>query len=171
MTVPVVLGLMLGTAFAVFWQLGKRPHAHKNLQREDIQRLLGTLLRRGFNQAFLVLEIKLPSQKGQKRFIQFTKYIRRGQAGLQFDFPLVEWSTPYYAKLQSVLRQDGVPFYTTSTGRSDAREFLTIDFGSSIDQALHIAIVAIEVLVPTQSNRRITGFLHNVSARDAEVNA
>lgn len=171
MTAPILLVLTLGIAFAAFWQLGKRPHAHKNLQPDDVKRLLGTLLRRGFNQGFLVLDVKLRSQKGQRRFIQFTKYIRRGQAGLQFDFPLVDWSTPYYAELQSVLRRDGFSFVTTSTGRTDTREFLTIDFGSSIDRASQLANVAIEVLVPTQSDRNITGFLHNVSARDTEVTA
>lgn len=170
MTTALVVLAACCVAAVVLWQRGKRPFAHRDLGPEDIERLQNTLLRRGQDRGYLILEIDDDAAQGHQKFVQFTKYIAEGgRIGLQFDFPLSDWSQPYYRQLQDRLKAQAIHYDIAKTGRADTSEFLTVDFAQDTARARAVALVALDVLAANDPKRKVRGLLHNVNAHDVEV--
>jgi hypothetical protein len=101
----MVLGV-LGAGLAAFWYYGAKPARHRNLTRERLTTLVGTLLERGQNGSALFVE-----ERRGSRFVQLTKYVGdRNHWGIQCDFPIAPWSEPYYAQVPECVSKLGLSF-------------------------------------------------------------
>jgi hypothetical protein len=163
----------LAAAFLIammLWHWGKQPHVHRNLGSSDVQRLLRTLLRRGYDRGSLTLEIEDGSRP--RKFLQFSKYIAPGgRTGLQFDFPLASWSEAYYPALRDRLDEDVIRYRIERTGRRDTREFINIDFEHDVEKARDVAMLGLSVLAPGHSAEQVRGYFSGVSAADMGINS
>ena len=92
--------------FVSFWYFGKKPYKHRGLSQENLTEYFEALFARGFNGGNLIIEVP-----DGPLFIQFSKYIvKKGEVGLQFDFPSMPWSEKYYELLKRELTKKGLRF-------------------------------------------------------------
>ena len=159
----LVLGAAIGL-LALLWHWAKQPRKYKGLQVGDLRRLLTTLLHRGYDGGFLMINVQGPSR--DPRFIQFSKYVGNKKVGLQFDFPLAMWSQPSHERLKQNLSQKGVDFRLEKTFRHDTKEFLTIDLAQDLDMAEKVAEVALFDAFGLDKRALLEAFFVNVSPKD-----
>ncbi len=92
---------------------------------------ISDLLKRGYNDGFLIIDIS-----HSKYFLQLRKYIHsRGNYGIELHFPNVEWSERLFKKLTSFCKRAGIQ-YTIAEEKADIPiEFLHIDFEKDVFRA------------------------------------
>jgi hypothetical protein len=163
----VVVAAVAAGALVILWHYGKRPYRYRSVHTRDLQRFFSTLLNRGYQGGLLILETG--RNKGDSRFLQFSKYIREeGPAGLEFGFPLAPWSRPWYDVLRRKLEADGVRFELQSTGRQDTTQFLVVDFASDLTMAQRVAELAVGVVFG-EGDPSFEAHYENVSPLDVTI--
>lgn len=150
MRVSVVIIVVVLTALA-YLLIGPRqtgPALRRELSPAVIRMLVETLYHQGFERGMLFVYVE-----DDPRFVQFVKLIApNGKAHLRSDFPLVNWSEPYYEQVKALLGAHGLQYQETVDSTSipiqggvPARS-LVVDFGSDVDAAArYVGAVFIEV--------------------------
>src|SRR5262249_1384350 len=94
----LAVAFCVGLILAGLNYLGSLPWRHKRIYPDRVERLLRTLLKRGFHGGLLRLEIFVPRRRRVTKgrvtpFLQFRKYVESpGVCGIQFGFPNAPWS-------------------------------------------------------------------------------
>ena len=68
-------------------------------------------------------------------FLQIMKYVGRGKAGIQLDFPRAEWAEPHWSEVEARLTRFGA---LPTRGWNEAGHdmpFMTVDFGQDVPAA------------------------------------
>lgn len=130
MALFAVLAGTLVVVLAGFWYYGQKPAVHRRLSDHRMDLLLRTLWHQGYQGGALFI-------RGRKQlpFIQVMKYIRPDSAGLQIDFPVANWSTPFQREAETVLSGFGVLSTGGWTEAGNDMQFMTVDFGSDLEKA------------------------------------
>jgi hypothetical protein len=141
------------------------PYKHRNLAQDELKEFLKVLLHRGYDRGFLC--IKVPRRK---EFLQFSKYIGGTKAvGLQFDFPLAEWSKGYYGALGGILDREGIQYERQATGEEGVPEFTLVDFERDLATALKLAKLVLQEVFKLDENDPVDAYFHNVSPWDERI--
>jgi hypothetical protein len=112
----------------------RRAKADDRRTLAEVKDYLQTLLRRGYDRAFIVIT-DIPTD----RFVQFAKYVRpQREIGLQLGFPRAEWSEAFYEKVQALLEDHDIPFSIQPTGARPVTEMLHVDCGRDVDRAIFL---------------------------------
>jgi hypothetical protein len=147
------------------WYLGKKPYLHRNIRQQDLRRYLEVLLFRGYDRGFICIQIP-----HDKRFLQFSKYIGANSlAGLQFDFPLAQWSTQFYEPLRKLLEEKGIPYEIKKTGQEKVREFLVVDAKQDLDLARELALLVLQGVYGLAEHACVQLYFSGVSPRDERI--
>ena len=163
-TVVILLVVVVLAVLAFFWW-GKKPHKHRNIAQDQLEEFLEALFYRGYDGGFICIEI--PKSRS---FIQFSKYMgTRGVVGLQFDFPLADWSKEYYAKLSSVLNDRAVKYEIQSTGEAGVSEFLVVDLKQDVKMASYLAKLVIQDVFDLGKDDCVDLYFENVSPRNEKI--
>jgi hypothetical protein len=143
--------------------LARAPRYRRTVQ-DDLTKFFKTLFERGYDRGFLVIEAP------RDRFIQFSKYIRKkGDLGLQFDFPLAPWSEKYYETLKRTLYERGIDYEIQSTGEDTIAAFISIDCKKDFTKAMDVAkLVLVEVFL-LQPTDKLKLYFYNINPRDERV--
>lgn len=154
--IAVVLGLLV-----LHWYL-RKPLKLK-IAQTDLERYLRMLLRRGYNGGFLVIQVP-----NSPLFLQFAKYVtQEGRAGLQFDFPLADWSRSHWQPLIHAVTTHGFPFMFQKG--SDGTEFLVINLNQEIDRAAWLARLVLRTIYGLMDDQSVALFFQNVSPHDEQI--
>ena len=98
---------------------------------ETIERPISDLLNRGYNGAFLIIDIS-----HTKYFLQLRKYINApGEYGIELCFPNANWSNKFIQKLTELCNHEEIKYSITKENDKESLEFLCIDF----DKDSHVA--------------------------------
>jgi hypothetical protein len=148
---------------------GFRPKIHRNIPLKGLIEFLTILFHRGFNGGFMIVQVPYDSKKF-KRFIQFSKYIGgKKKVGLQLDYPLAEWSKPYYEKLKSVLKRNDILFDIEKTDEEGVPEFLVIDFKKDLEKAENVASLIFQELYGFSPDYCVELYFVNVNPKDEKI--
>lgn len=164
--VIVIILIVLNRLYNIW---GRRPVIHKNIPQEDLIYSLKELYLRGYNGGYIVIQVPTDDKKF-KRFVQLSKYIvRKGKVGLEFDYPLAEWSKPYYDQLKEILAEEDVTFEIQKTDEEMVTEFLNIDFKKDLEKAAHICRLIFQRLYGLKPDDCVELFYVNVNPKDEWV--
>ena len=98
---------------------------------ETIERPIKDLLSRGYDGAFLTIDIS-----SSKYFLQLRKYIKApGDYGIKLCFPNAKWSNKFFNKLIAFCDRRVVEYTITKENTNEPLEFLLIDFVKDIEKA------------------------------------
>lgn len=161
----VILGFLIAILllYALRKILARAPRYTRTVQ-DDLTKFFETLFERGYDRGFLVIEAP------RNRFIQFSKYIRkRGELGLQFDFPLAPWSQKYYETLKKTLYERAIDYEIQSTGEDNVAAFITIDFKTDFTKAMDVAKLVLVQVFLLQPTDKLKLYFHNINPRDERV--
>ncbi len=159
----IIIVALLAAGLIILWRYGKKPYKHKGLIVNELEKYFTTLLNRGFNGGFLVIEVPK-----RQLFIQFSKYVgKQGNIGLQFDFPRVGWSENYYELVKNEASKSKFQF-SLQRG-SDHTEFITIDLKQDITQAVVLAKLVLQSVFKLDPVARLDLFFGNVSPKDEKI--
>jgi hypothetical protein len=152
----------------IIFYFGNKPKIHKKISQEDLKKFLEVLLYRGYENGFMVIQV--PTDRKFKRFIQFSKYIVDNRnVGLEFNYPLSEWSQPYYKKLKDILIENRIKFEIENTGHEKIPEFLVIDVKQNLDMANKISKLVFNDLYEIGKEGMIELYYHNISPREEKI--
>lgn len=158
LVVAAVIGVL---ALYGFVRYLARPSTSRILT-SDLRPYLDTLLRRGYNGSFVLIE-----EPGTRRFVQFAKYIKRkGDIGLELGFPRTTWSEPYFTNLQEYLVANDIPFKRQPVETPPTTEFLDVDCGTDTAKAFRIAEAILTSMFQTPPPTRLKGRFSNLSLHD-----
>jgi hypothetical protein len=166
MIIYIVTGILIVLLLLyAAWKFLLGPVRYGRIVQDDLSKFFKTLLDRGYDRGFLVIETP-----DKKRFLQFRKYIiSRGEVGIQFDFPLAPWSEGYYAALNKILYDRQIAYEAKTTGEDPVAAFITVDLSRDIKKANELAkIVLLEVFMLRASDR-IKLYFNNINPRDQKV--
>ena len=165
LSVPALLISIALLAGLVVWKIGNRPHIHK-VSLRDLSRYVEALFRRGYNQAFMVIQ-----DPASDHFVQLSKYIRPDSiVGLRCDFPKAAWSAQYYARVEKELCDREIPFSAFDTkSASGVTEFLVIDLESDPDAAVKLVRLIFQDLFGFPANYVVNIHFRNISVRDEMI--
>lgn len=162
--ISVVIFILL----ILFWYFGKKPAIHKNISQEDLKKYFEVLLYRGYDRGYMIIQVSM--DKRFKRFLQVSKYIGdKNKLGLQFDYPLANWSKPYYEKFKSILNKNRIKFEIEKTDQDKIPEFLVIDVEKDLDKAYKISKLALQELYSLSPDDLIKLYFINVSEEDEKI--
>jgi hypothetical protein len=98
---------------------------------ETIEGPIADLLKRGYNGAFLIIDISRT-----KYFIQLRKYINEpGMYGIELCFPNASWSINIFQKLIEFCKYEEIKASITKKNDKESLEFLCVDFGQDSQAA------------------------------------
>jgi hypothetical protein len=101
---------------------------------DEIPKVVRLVLRHCLNQGTVVI-----TDRHSKRFVRFRKYIpRKGDYGLDLEFPETAWSEGYFSKLRDSLITEGNPFRETREVASDVTALIHVDCGKNIEKAAEL---------------------------------
>lgn len=141
------------------------PYRFRKVRLGDLERYLDALLWRGFENGFMVIDV--PAGSEQQPFLQFTKYIKpSGVSGLEFVFPLADWSEPYYTICKAALLNNNVAFETRSRSRDEVPESIFADTEQDLGLAQKICTVTVLEVFGIDEDCVLDVTLHNVSPRN-----
>lgn len=158
--------------YFVLLYYGTRPYRHKVIARGDFTKFLRTLLHRGYDGGYLVVE----TRKGE-RFVQFRKYIKsRSNVGLRFDFPRAPWSETYYEGLKELLDRHGYEFEIESAGarvidgeKNQVSEFVVVDLKKDFESASKLTSLILLELFKLSPEEVVTLYFVNISLLDEKI--
>lgn len=121
----LILGAVILFGIALFiWRAMRGVVRHL----EFLETALNELLRRGLDCGFIVIKIAYSN-----RFIQFRKYINTpGDCGIQFGFPKVKWSLPYFDNVFEICREIDSSCYVID---DDGVDFLYVECKKDVGKA------------------------------------
>jgi hypothetical protein len=121
-----LLALLLASGYVIAsYKVWKEPRDY-----ESMAPTFRRLLRSGLNGGFIVI-----THARSKLWIQLSKYIRAtGDYGIELSFPEVEWTRPYFARVQALVEAHRLPSRIVIA--SDGTRFLDIDFAADLETAL-----------------------------------
>jgi len=121
---------------AVLFLLFKRASLGRAYSIEQIGRGIEDLVNRGFEDGFLVIELK-----GRKEFLQFQKQIEtNGTWALECVLPCASWSQPYYGLVVNLADERGLQAHEIKNNDSnEVAKFLFIDFSKNVKSAQDFA--------------------------------
>jgi hypothetical protein len=152
----------------LFLYFVRKPVINKRISHDNLKKYLEVLFYRGFDGGFMV--IRIPKDKKFKRFLQFSKYIgSKKKIGLQFDYPLAEWSKPYYGKLKEIFEQEGIEFQIEKTDQKGVSEFIVVDVGKDLDKAEKISRLALTGVYNQSPDDFVELYFVNVSEEDERI--
>jgi hypothetical protein len=161
----IVVFFVLILAFVYF---GKKPKIYKKISQKNLKYYLEILLNRGYDRGFII--IRISDDKKPKRIIQFSKYIGESKnVGMQFDFPLAQWSRPYYEKLKILLNENKIDFKIERISDEDVLEFIVIDFKRDLDEAFKLSILVLEELFNLDTNDFVDLWFEGVSEEENKI--
>jgi|GEM_PF-2481245 len=129
----LILGLLACAILLGRWLL-RRPPRYRRAVGDDLSKFFRPLLHEVYPASFLIIEV------GNKdRFLQFRRYERKSEKGIQFDFPRAPWSETYYAALRKLLDEQGIEYVIDPTGQDTVVSFLTVDFQADVLKASQFA--------------------------------
>ena len=147
------------------WRKGSKPYKHKSIPQNDLKRFFEVLLYRGYDRGFLCIEVPQ-----QDKFLQFSKYINgKKSVGIQFDFPLTEWSREYYELLRKVLIEKGIDFDIQKTEHEGVSEFLVVDLKQDLALALNLTKLILQSIYRLDENQSVDLYFENVSPKDERI--
>jgi len=159
--------IILFTVFICFslmiWRAAKGPvHSLATLEVP-----IRDLLRRGYKEGFLVINIHYT-----KQFVQLKKYIHnKGNYGMEFCFPNTKWSDKLFVKLVEFCTETEIDFVIGEEHAKEPLEFLYIDFGKDVLLA-HSTIVDILLNVfGVDDDVKLFVRLENASVKDELIEA
>src|SRR5262245_38050431 len=110
----------------------RRLKRFNNVDEAGVASAVRLLLDSGYDGATLLLH-----DMESERFVQFRKYIiRSGEYGIETHFPLASWSQQYYQSVITLLKTKDIPFEILSANVRPTTEFIRVDFGPNVDQAV-----------------------------------
>ncbi len=148
-----------------------KPAVHKNLDAARMRAMIEMLYFRGYDGAILFIEVS-----GDDRFVQLRKLVRaQGDVTLRCDFPLVQWSEPYYEQVKGYLDSAGIA-YRDSAGPTDLTVYgttpprtLIITFGNEVDTAAQFVDHVFKRIFSVDPATRAVATVENVDARDVRI--
>jgi hypothetical protein len=146
---------------------GNKPKIHRKIPQNNLKKYLEVLLNRGYDRSFIIIQV--PWDKKFKRFLQYTKYIGDNNVGLEFDYPLAEWSKPYYDKLKSILQKSHIGFEIEKTDQKEVPEFLVIDIKKDLEMASKISILVLQDMYNLGPNDFVELYFYNISPREERI--
>ena len=159
-----IVGIVIVALMILFRWWGKKPVKYRiNLGQGDFQNYLETLLHRGYDRGFMIIEAP-----DRKRFIQFSKYIKdRKCVGLQFDFPCGPWSAEYFEPLKSLLNRRNYEYEIQKVNPSpklklsdQVSEFIVVDLKQDLDSASELSrLVLLEIFRIDATDTAIIWFM------------
>ena len=164
--VLIALWLLLG-----WW--GKQPAKHRlNVEQGDFRRYIEALLYRGYQRGFMIIEAR-----DRKRFIQFTKYIKKKkQVGLQFDFPRAPWSAEYFESLTELLNQRKFEYELQQVNPSpqhkledQVSEFIVVDLKQDLDAAVELTRLVLLEIFKLSPVDTVTLWYRHISLYDEKI--
>jgi hypothetical protein len=165
MKIVIIIFVLIAIAFTSLLYFGKKHYKHKNVSQKDLARYLEALLERGLNGGFLVIEVP-----NNKLFIQFSKYfIKNGQAGLQFDFPMAPWSEKYFEQLKRELLKMNLDFSIVSASGVKSRKFIAVDLKRDINSAASFATFVLQSIFGLTKEQTLTLYFENISPKDEKI--
>jgi hypothetical protein len=114
----------------------RRLKQFENLDETGLASAVQFLFDSGYDGATLLVH-----DPESERFVQFRKYIAEpGRLGLETHFPLAPWSQQYYQSVITSLEKQNRPFEILSAKVRPTTEFVRIDFGANVDEAVAWAV-------------------------------
>lgn len=114
--------------------MSKNSFSFSNHGFDKIPRAIEHALRYCLNEGTLVITERLSG-----RFIQFRKYIpRKGEYGLDLEFPKTARSEGYFSELRRSLVSDSIPFRETREVAGDVTALIHVDCGKNIEKAAEL---------------------------------
>lgn len=163
----IIIIFIIAVLFA-FWYLDRKPLILRKISQNDLNVHLRNLLNRGYDRGFMIIQI--PQDKKFKRFIQFTKYIdSKKNVGLQLDYPLADWSMPYYEKLKLVLEKNKIEYGIEKTEEEGVPEFLVIDIEKDLKKAGIITKLILQEVYGLSDNDLVELYMVNVSPKEEKI--
>jgi hypothetical protein len=163
----IIIIFIIAVLFA-FWYLDRKPLILRKISQNDLNIHLRNLLNRGYDRGFMIIQI--PKDKKVKRILQFSKYIGKNKlVGLQFDYPLADWSKPYYEKLKSILNNNQIEFEIQKTNYEKVPEFIVVDIKKDIEKALYLSTLLLKELYGLSKEDTVELFMENVSPKEEKI--
>jgi hypothetical protein len=98
---------------------------------ESLERPIKDLLNRGYDNAFLIINIS-----HSKNFLQLKKYIKEpGEYGIRLCFPNARWSNKFFKKLIIFCDRKAINYTITEENANEPLTFLIIDFTKDVEKA------------------------------------
>lgn len=160
----LLVGFLLVLIVLSAWKWLSGAYVHRNVTTDKLGPFFETLLVRGLDGGLLVLR---PPGKEDERFLQFAKYVRNGERGLQFAFPDSPWSRHLYCDMKRLLDSLGVPVFERSTDTSATPSFLLVDLNEDVETAERIAKAAIAEIFELPEGVGMRATLQDISPKSA----
>jgi hypothetical protein len=139
-TYLIIIVAVLVLLYLLMWFL-RRPPRYRRIVSDDLSKFFNALLNDDYPAGFLVIEAP-----DKNRFVQFARYTKDREPGIQFDFPRAPWSEPYYGKLNRILSDKGIDFETQAIGENTVVSFITVDLQKDLTKAMELArLVLVDV--------------------------
>jgi hypothetical protein len=166
MIIYVIAGILIVLLLLyVVWKFLLGPVRYGRTVQDDLSKFFKTLLYRGYDTGFLVIETP-----DRKRFLQFRKYIiKRGEVGLQFDFPLAPWSKEYYVALNKILYDREIAYEAKTTTADTVAAFITVDLDQDYEKANELAKIVLLEVFKLRPSDQIKLYFNNINPRDEKV--
>jgi hypothetical protein len=132
---------------------------------KTIGKPISDLLRRGYNGAFLVIDVS-----HTKYFLQLRKYISApGEYGIELFFPNAKWSINFFNKLIDLCENEKIRYSLTKKNDNEQLEFLCIDFAkNSHDAYSFIKRILLEVFEVNEDTKLFIR-LENATTEDVLI--
>lgn len=129
---------------------------------ETLARPIKDLLNRGYDGAFLIIDIS-----SSKNFLQLRKYISApGDYGIKLCFPNAKWSTQLFIKLREFCDRSGIKYTIAEEKANNPLEFLYIDFAKDFFEAhTYVKNILLEVF-GVDKNVKLFVRLENATIED-----
>jgi len=139
--ITVILTIVIVT---FVWRSGRGVVRHLDY----IDKSLNELLRRGYDNGFLMIKLSYT-----RKFIQIRKYITSpGEYGIQLAFPKAKWSLPYFHDVERLCRS--IKSANCCIDDAGGMDFLYMDFGQDVVNAdVCIRRILVEIFGVTQSTK------------------
>jgi len=134
------------------------PAKHGELNPRRVNTLVSTLLNQGYGGGTLTFQ-----ERNGESFLQMMKYIGTRRSGIQLDFPHARWSEQHYDRARAVLAANNIQFEEESTGRTDTKSFLTVDFGTDVSLATRVVCLLAAHALDIDMEHDMVAYFRNVS--------
>jgi hypothetical protein len=157
----IIIAIILVILYILLGYFGHYPYRHRKISQNDLGRFINALLKRGDNGSFMKIQVQ--KDKKPKRIVQISLYGDKVKdQGMQLDFPLAEWSKPYYEKLKEVMTTNNIPFEIEKTDEVGVPEFLVIDIKKGLKRAEKITKLILQDVYELSPDDTVEIYLVNV---------
>jgi hypothetical protein len=168
--IAISAGVLVGGSYLLL-KIGQRPARHKVPASGDFTKFLRTILHRGYNGGFMMIETAK-----KEPFLQISKYIRsKGDVGLSLDFPQAPWSEVYFEKLKRELDKLAWLYEIEPTNPTQTEvpnlvsSFLTLDLEQDLQRANELVKLCLLKIFGLPEQELVTVFFINASLVDEKI--